>query len=491
MHRAPATDLHDGAGPSTKPADVDLDYTSDLANHIIAKEPTPWPDDCPVCYDAPAFYTTPCGHAFCLDCLRRLAPRSRDRACPLCRSLIRFSECSPMPGADNDGRPSTSSILRYMKTRPNDVLGTLMQDSGLLHSVLDAHPAEDWFVDAIGTLPQHRLPGSYRISLMMTRLATEIVSSALATHGCDDTQGPIAPSECRLALKAASLDHGLGIHSVETAIRPAAARLGIYAVMCALHARTRGLCLPAPIVFSALHPTQTTLTMVDGTVMNLLQYAIVDVLSHYSDDALRLWALRSPSLAMCPNLLRDIARDPHPNRGDQWMIVAALLSVHYGLSGRRPTTMTRWDRLFEVFCVGPTRLDPKMVPGHTMVLRLLDNVATMDREGALCGRCFGAGTDVERRRRDTTDADDDRFRENALANVLAKVVRVIRPTASYSCLSDDGWMDLSQIKHALKRVAADAEIQCALDHLCDCGMVTKQRPSSVRGYKYDWYRYTP
>nr|UDO47988.1 ring-finger domain [Pandoravirus massiliensis] len=487
MQHVPTAESHNSAdaGPSTGTDDAGSGCALHLVDCVVASKPATWPEECPICYDMPAFYTTPCGHAFCLACLRRLGTGSDRRACPLCRTPILFEDCGPMPDAANDGRPSTRSILQHIKTRPSDIASTLIQDADLLHRVLDAHPAKDWFLDVVESIPPNHLPSIYRVSLMMSRMAIEVVPAALAKHKIDGASLPAAPDKCRLALKASPRWSGYD----DTVVRAVATRLGIYAAMRAVHGRTVGLPLPAPVAISALHPVQSTVTLVDGTVMNLLQYAVFDLVTAYGPDALRLWVRKPPRLALCPNLVRDVAADPHPTRNVQRVIVAALLSVHRGLSVHRPPTTKRWDHLFDCLCAAPPRGGTNTTtPVQAEMERILDDMITQDTLEESYVRC--AATCSRERRAVADPGDETSFGVIALCTALPKVVRSIRPTALRSCLSDDGWMSLWEIVHAVGDDISPVVVAHVLDHLADCKMLIKEcmRPAM---WNHARYRYAP
>ncbi|AJF97554.1 RING-finger protein [Pandoravirus inopinatum] len=435
-----------------------------------------WPDVCPVCYDAPAFYTTACNHAFCLDCLCQLATDSqRRRSCPLCRSpvLLKMSKGRMIKHAENGGRPLARRMLALLDMRPDDVLPVLAQDAALLFRTLEQHPGETLVADVASQLPRHFLPGAFALSMSMTRLANDVVPHALRCTCTVNAPHPIeSPQDCRMTFKPATT-RLVDVASVaDHMVASVADALGIYHALRAVLRHIPDLGLPEAVVFRHLHPLQTTVTMTDGTVMNLLQYAVVDLLARHDLDAVRRWSTEAMDVAACPSLMRAIAGHSHPSRREQEMIIAALLSVHAGLSAHK--TSPRWDREFAKLLDGDltdTRQKDDQGGVHTFV----GMVAAVDYYQGGCDDCSAA-------RHEPKYSSAGRTRTVHI-ELLAGVVRAIRPTAHQSCLSDNGWMPFNVIMDQAGYRACD--VDRTLDYLIDCGMViAHERCGQATRYRY-------
>lgn len=453
-------------------------WPDDVPRMAAAKEQA-WPDACPVCYDAPAFYQTACRHAFCLDCLRRLATDDGGRiSCPLCRSpvVLKFYKNRIIEGAKNGGRPAARQMLAFFDTRPDDVLSVLARDTAVLFRALEQHPAEVLAIDATGQSPMHFLPGAFALSLRMTRLADRIVPWALQQVHTVNAPHPIkSPQDCRLTLKPATT-RLVDVASVtDRIVALVADGLGIYYALRAVLRRMPDLGLPETVVFRHLHPLQTTVTMTDGVVMNLLQYAVVDLLGRHEPDAVRRWLAGPMNADGCPSLVRTVTGHPHPRRREQEAIIAALLSVRAGLSSDGPPS--RWDHEFDKLLNGD-RVDTQQDSSQSDLCRFVDAVGTADHRQGSCDDCF-------RMRHEPKYSSIGQAR-TVHVELLASVVRAIRPTVNRSCLSDDGWMTSDVIVDQTGHRACD--VDRALDYLVDCSMVIAQERGSFPG-DITWYRY--
>ncbi|AGO84725.1 Ring finger protein [Pandoravirus salinus] len=454
-------------------------WPDDVPRMAAAKEQA-WPDACPVCCDAPAFYKTACRHAFCLDCLRRLATDDGGRiSCPLCRSpvVLKFYKNRIIEGAENGGRPAARQMLAFFDTRPDDVLSVLARDTAVLFRALEQHPAEVLAIDATSQSPPHFLPGAFALSLRMTRLADRTVPHALQQMHTVNAPHPIESlHDCRLTFKPATT-RLVDVASVtDHIVASVADALGIYYGMRNVLRHMSNLGLPETVVFRHLHPLQTTVTMTDGTVMNLLQYAVIDLLDRHEPDAVRRWLAGPMNADGCPSLVRTVAGHPHPRRREQEAIIAALLSVRAGLSSDGPPS--RWDHEFDKILHGDP-VDAQQDSNQSdHIRRFVDAIAAVDHHQDSCDDCSAV-------RHEPKHSITGQVR-TVHPELLANVARAVRPTVNRSCLSDDGWMTSDVIMDQTGHRTCD--VDRALDYLIDCSMVVSQERHSCDG-DVTWYRY--
>jgi hypothetical protein len=215
----------------------------------------------------------------------------------MCRAPFLLQPSGRILGADN-GSPDVRRVLSMMRDGVGGIGDALEVAARLLRKVLDAHPAEDWFVYAIAHIKPHSLPGHYSTPMLMTRAAMEVpIDGVLCDAGAfaheEAVLLPTHPGECRVAFKPASgklRDSLITMKGRWSLVNRVAADLGIWLALAHISLRCR---MPKGCSVIGLHPLQTTITLSNGVVMNLLQCTIFVSLMESHDD--RVTALNQAS----------------------------------------------------------------------------------------------------------------------------------------------------------------------------------------------------